>query len=83
MLQNVHPSGVYNLADASDSSQASLAANLEAIFNIQTSFVGTIGSTAMKVPQQIKEVRKVQLALNTFYGIAFSHQVFFLQQSTI
>lgn len=40
--------GVYNLADSSDSSQASLAANLEAIFNIQTGFVGTIASTAMK-----------------------------------
>ena len=40
--------GIYNLADSSDSSQATLAANLEAIFGIETGFVGTVASTAIK-----------------------------------
>lgn len=42
------PERVYNLADSSDSSQASIAAALEQIFNIQTGFYGTVSSSAMK-----------------------------------
>jgi nucleoside-diphosphate-sugar epimerase len=39
---------LYNLADKSDTNQASIAAALETIFGIKTGFVGTIASTAMK-----------------------------------
>jgi len=42
------PAPAYNLADKSDSSQGSLAAALEEIFNIKTGFAGTMASTAMK-----------------------------------
>lgn len=38
----------YNLSDSSDSDQATIASNLEQIFNIRTSFAGTVASTAMR-----------------------------------
>lgn len=42
------PEPIYNLADKSDSCQATVATTLEVIFGIKTGFVGTIASHAMK-----------------------------------
>ena len=41
--------GLYNLADQSDSSQETLASALQQIFGIQTGFVGSLASSAIKV----------------------------------
>ena len=42
------PAPVYNLADASNSTQGSIAALLEQLFNIKTGFVGNLASQAVK-----------------------------------